>query len=128
MICPSPRNIRNNVIWYYYDTLWSRWKGRRIEGWAGSGPKWAEVEKYQTREILTEERQKYTIVIFHKILMMPWSILVEEILTSSYTLDYALRLEFPDNTKTINRLLINDSDSPEDSNFKMKLHLTYLTY
>jgi len=53
---------------------------------------------------------------------------VEEILTSSYTLDYALRLEFPDNTKTINRLLINDSDSPEDSNFKMKLHLTYLTY
>lgn len=56
------------------------------------------------------------------------SSLVEEILTSSYTLDYALRFEFPDNTSTINRLLINDNSSPENSNYKMKLHLTYLTY
>ena len=53
---------------------------------------------------------------------------VEEILTSSYTLDYALRLEFPNNSSTINRLLVNDPESPENSNYKMKLLLTYLTY
>jgi len=53
---------------------------------------------------------------------------IEEILTSSYTLDYALRFEFPNNTSTINRLLINNNISPENSNYKMKLHLTYLTY
>lgn len=53
---------------------------------------------------------------------------VEEILTSSYTLDYALRFEFPNNTSTINRLLVHDPESPENSNYKMKLLLTYLTY
>ena len=53
---------------------------------------------------------------------------IETILTSSYTLDYSLRFEFPNNSSTINRLLINDPKSPEDSNYKMKLHLTYLTY
>jgi len=53
---------------------------------------------------------------------------VEEITTSSYTLNYALRFEFPNNSTTINRLLINDSQSPENSNYKMKLFLTYLTF
>lgn len=53
---------------------------------------------------------------------------VEEILTSTYTLDYALRIEFIDKVNTINRLLINDNISPEDSNYKMILLLTYLTY
>jgi hypothetical protein len=53
---------------------------------------------------------------------------VDQILTSSYTLDYALRFEFPDNSETINRLLIYDSESPEDSSFKMELQLTYLSY
>ncbi|MFD1292287.1 DUF4270 family protein [Lutibacter holmesii] len=53
---------------------------------------------------------------------------VEEILTSSYTLDYALRFEFPSNSSTINRLLIHDPESPENSDYKMKLLLTYLTY
>lgn len=53
---------------------------------------------------------------------------VEQLLTSSYTLDYALQFEFPDNTSTINRLLINDDKSPENSNYKMKLLLTYLTF
>ncbi|RXP61382.1 DUF4270 family protein [Lutibacter sp. HS1-25] len=56
------------------------------------------------------------------------SAFVEEILTSSYTLNYALRFEFPSNTSTINRILINDNKSPENSNYKMKLLLTYLTY
>lgn len=53
---------------------------------------------------------------------------VEEILTSSYTLNYSLRFEFPNNSTTINRLLINDSESPENSNYKMKLFLTYLIF
>ena len=53
---------------------------------------------------------------------------VEELLTSSYTLDYALRFEFPNNTSTINRLLINDNISPENSNYRMKLILTYLSF
>lgn len=53
---------------------------------------------------------------------------VEEILTSSYTLNYALRFEFPKNSSTINRLMMHDPESPEDSNYKMKLLLTYLTY
>ncbi|MEI6864809.1 DUF4270 family protein [Flavicella sp.] len=53
---------------------------------------------------------------------------VEELLTAKNTLDYALRIEFIDKVNTINRLLINDPISPEDSNYKMKLLLTYLTY
>ncbi|SDW38578.1 protein of unknown function [Lutibacter oricola] len=56
------------------------------------------------------------------------SYFTEEILTSSYNLDYSLMLEFPENTKSINQLLIHDSESPEDSNLKMKLILTYLTF
>lgn len=56
------------------------------------------------------------------------SAFVEEILTSSYTLDYSLRFEFPDNSSTIHRLLINDNESPENSNLKMRLFLTYLTF
>ena len=60
--------------------------------------------------------------------MVPGAGRGEKILTSSYTLNYALRFEFPDNSKTINRLLIYDDKSPVNSDFKMQLLLTYLSY
>lgn len=53
---------------------------------------------------------------------------VEEMMNSAYTLDYALRIEFPDNTNSINQLLIHDENSPEDNDKRMKLEITYLTY
>lgn len=53
---------------------------------------------------------------------------VEQILTSTYTLDYSLRFEFPENTSTINRVLLNDPESPDNTNYKMKLYLTYLRF
>lgn len=56
------------------------------------------------------------------------SYFVDELQSSTYDLDYALRFEFPQNTKSINRLLINDAESPENSDYKMKLLLTYLSF
>ncbi|MDV7186119.1 DUF4270 family protein [Lutibacter sp. TH_r2] len=56
------------------------------------------------------------------------SYFVEEIQTSTYDLDYSLRLEFPDNTKSIKQLLIHDSESPDNIDFKMQLLLTYLSF
>lgn len=53
---------------------------------------------------------------------------VDEILHADYTLDYALRIEFPDNSNSINNLLIHDENSPLDKDKKMKLEITYLTY
>ena len=56
------------------------------------------------------------------------SYFIEELQNSSYNLDYSLRFEFPENTNSINQLLIHDSESPENSDFKMKLQLTYLSF
>lgn len=56
------------------------------------------------------------------------SLYVEQLQTSYNDLDYALRFEFIENTKTINKLLINDQTGSENPSLKMELQLTYLTY
>lgn len=50
---------------------------------------------------------------------------VEEILTSSYNLNYSLLFQFPNNNNTVNKIQIYDS---ENSGSKMKVDLTYLLY
>lgn len=50
---------------------------------------------------------------------------VEQILTSSYNLDYALVFQLPNNTNNVNKLNIYDADTSENN---MKLSLTYLLY
>lgn len=56
------------------------------------------------------------------------SFYIETLQTSDYELDYALRFEFPENTNSIQHLLINDSENPDNTDLKMKLQLTYLTF
>lgn len=50
---------------------------------------------------------------------------IEEILSATYTLDYALMFQFPDYKKTVDKILIEDGNAEE---FKMKLQVSYLTY
>ncbi|WP_111709881.1 DUF4270 family protein [Lutibacter citreus] len=50
---------------------------------------------------------------------------VEQMLTSSYNLDYALLFQFPNNTNRVNKINIYDAVNSEN---RMKLSLTYLLY
>ena len=50
---------------------------------------------------------------------------VEQILTSSYNLDYALLFQFPDNKNRVNKINIYDAVNSEN---RMKLYITYLRY
>lgn len=50
---------------------------------------------------------------------------IEQILTSSYSLDYALLFQFPDNINSVNKINIYDAVNSE---YRMKLSLTYLLY
>lgn len=50
---------------------------------------------------------------------------VEQLLNSSYSLDYALLFQFPNNTNSVNKINIYDAASSDNS---MKLSITYLRY
>ncbi|MCF6167647.1 DUF4270 family protein [Lutibacter sp.] len=50
---------------------------------------------------------------------------IEEILSATYTLNYALMFQFSDYKKTVDKILIEDDKVDE---FKMKLQVSYLTY
>ena len=53
------------------------------------------------------------------------SLYIEEILNSTYTLNYALMFQLPNYNKSVDRILIEDDNVEE---FKMKLFVSYLTY
>ncbi|WP_457616502.1 DUF4270 family protein [Lutibacter sp.] len=63
-----------------------------------------------------DEKTYYTIDL---------SLYIEEILNATYTLNYALMLQFSDYKNTVDRILIEDGNAGD---FKMKLFVSYLTY
>lgn len=70
----------------------------------------------------SEENNEFHENIFYTVDL---SLYLEEILNSTYTLNYALMFQLPNYNKTVDRILIEDNNAED---LKMKLHVSYLTY
>ena len=81
------------------------------------------ITEIENGAILTnDENNEFNDNTFYKVDL---SFYIEEILNATYTLNYALMIQFPDYNKTVDNILIEDGTTDE---FKMKLTVSYLTY
>ncbi len=80
------------------------------------------IRELETPALLNNDDDEFNENIFYTVDL---SYYIEEILNSTYTLNYALMFQFSDYNKTIDKILIED-DNVED--LKMVLSVSYLTY